>query len=976
MRIRKSAVLLVGLALAACSGSRTHRIPIAADEVAGVKSPVVSLNGTWKFTLTPPEEFWSEDVDPAGWADIKVPGECLMQGFRIRHNVGYAYKRRVDIPADFAGRRIILRFDGVYSYARVWVNGQFIRDHHGGFTSWDCDITDSVEPGKTAGLTVEVTDRDDEISYGSGYAHHLIGGFLRDVSLLALPQDHLSHLRIETDLDAEYRNAILRIDAGVNLRAAKNAEILFSLADKNGTRFRLDPSRLELTQENPAARLNIPIERPLLWDAEHPNLYVLTAEIKVGGKMVQRRIRRIGFRKVEIAGHKLLVNGRPVKLRGACRHDVHPLLGRRSTRDLDRRDALLAKEANLNFIRTSHYPPSRSFLEFCDEVGLYVEEEAAVCFVGTHRAAEYQKKSFSQEDPDFTDRYLNQLEEMVDRDRNHPCVIIWSIGNENLYGANFQKEYDWVKRADPTRPVMFSYPGKVPPGTVCSDILSMHYPSSDGDLTQYGIVAKDFSCGPIPVIFDEWAHVSCYNTLTLCEDPNVRNYWGESIKAFWDRTFESDGVGGAIWGMIDEVFLLPNGPVGYGPWGIVDGWRRKKPEFWHTKKAYSPVRVLQTDIGEFGPGQLLRIPVHNRFDHTRLSELEIRWSAGEGSRSKPGPDIPPHEKGEILIPAQDWKAGDSMLIQFFKDGRFIDEELIRLAGSEPGRGAVKSAAAELRVEEGEKGICVSGENFAFLVSRRTGLIEEGQLDGRNYLVAGPFFHLRWIKEKPAGNQHEFAETGPQSYVLEKMDWSKKDQGVEVRLSGRMEKLHFQISYLISPDGTVSTDYGLLDIPTAAPAEIGIAYELEDAAWIEWQRKGLWSAYPDGHIGRQSGRTLLGISAATAYREKPAGGWVMDTLDYFLQGFDRPEDSSSYLSNDARSLKENIYFYSVGSKESPGRVTVEASADLAVRLKPADGERIRLIILANWDYPDLGWGNRLRPFKLDENRTGSISIRLE
>jgi hypothetical protein len=976
MRITKPAVLFVSLVLAACSSGWTHRLPGAADEVAGVKNPVVSLNGTWKFTLTPPENFWSEDVDPAGWADIEVPGECLMQGFEIRHNIGYLYKKEIDIPADFADRRTILRFDGVYSYARVWVNGQFVRDHHGGFTSWDCDITDFVEPGKTARLTVEVTDRDDEISYGSGYAHHLIGGILRDVSLLALPPDHLSRLRVETDLDAGYRDAFLKIDAGVNFREAMSAEIVFSLAGEAGTRLRLAPARLELTRENPAGRVNIPVKRPLLWDAEHPNLYALTAELRVGGKTVQKRTRRIGFRKVEIAGNMLLVNGRPIKLRGACRHDVHPLLGRRSTRDLDRQDVLLAKEANFNFIRTSHYPPSRSFLEFCDEFGLYVEEEAAVCFVGTHRSPPYHRASFSQDDPDFTDRYLNQLEEMVERDRNHPCVIIWSIGNENLYGANFQKEYDWVKRADPTRPVMFSYPGKVPPGIVCGDILSMHYPSSGGELTQYGIVAEDFSCGPIPVIFDEWAHVSCYNIPTLREDPNVRNYWGESIKAFWDRTFERAGVGGAIWGMIDEVFLLPDGPVGYGPWGIVDGWRRKKPEFWHTKKAYSPVRVLQTEIREFEPGQLFRIPLHNRFDHTNLNELEIRWSAGGRSRSMPGPDIPPHEKGEVMIPALDGKTGDSLLVQFFQDARFIDEELIRLGESEPDRDVTESAAAELRVEEGEKGIRVSGTNFTFLISPQTGMIEEGQLNERTIIVNGPYFHLRWIKGQPGGSQYEFAETGPESWMLEKLAWSKKDRSIEIKVSGRMEKIPVQISYLISPDGRVSTEYTLLDTPAGAPAEIGIAFETKGAAWIEWERKGLWSTYPDGHIGRLNGRELLGSGAAAAYREKPVGGWAMDVWDYFLQDPARPASTISSHSNDARSLKENIFYYSVGFEESPGRIIVEAGADRAVRLKPVDGSRDRLIILTNWDYPDLGWGNQSRAFRLEESRTGSVSVRLE
>ncbi len=976
MRIRKPVVFYICLTLAGCSGGRTHYLSTAVDEVAGVENPLVSLNGTWKFTLTPPQDFWSEEVDPDGWEDIEVPGECLMQGFKIRHNVGYVYKKEIAVPADFAGRRIILRFDGVYSYARVWVNGHFVRDHHGGFTSWDCDITDFVAPGRNAGLTVEITDRDDEISYGSGYAHHLIGGILRDVSLLARPQDHLSHLHAETDLDVEYRNAVLRIDAGVNFHEAKSAEVVFSLSDQKGKRVRVDPSRLDLTKDGPAGELNIPIERPLLWDAEHPNLYFLAAELRIGGKMVQRRVQRIGFREVEIAENELLVNGLPVKLRGACRHDVHPLLGRRSTGDLDRRDALLAKEANFNFIRTSHYPPSRSFLEFCDEVGLYVEEEAAVCFVGTHRSPEYHQKSFSQDDPSFSGRYLGQLEEMVERDRNHPCVIIWSIGNENLYGANFQEEYDWVKRADATRPVMFSYPGKVPAGTVGTDILSMHYPSSGGDLTQYGIVARDFSCGPVPVIFDEWAHVSCYNTLTLGEDPNVRNYWGESIQSFWDRTFESNGVGGAIWGMVDEVFLLPEGPVGYGPWGIVDGWRRKKPEFWHTQKAYSPVRVLETEVLEFAAGQPLRIPVQNRFDHTNLGELEIRWSSGGKSRSMPGPDIPPRRKGEMAIPAQNWKAGDSGLIQFFQDSRFIDEELIRLGESEPDRSAVRSAAAELRVEEGEKGIRVSGANLAFLISRRTGMIEEAEIGGRSLLTAGPSLHLRWIREQTAGNPDEFAEGGPKSWTLEKMGWLRNSHGIEFKVTGRMKGLSVQINYLISHDGEVSTAFRLLDIPAGAPAEIGIAYELKDAAWIEWQRKGLWSTYPEGHIGRLSGRALLGGSAATAYRQEPADAWAMDVWDYFLQGIDRPEDSFAFLSNDARSLKEGIYSCSVGFEESPARVIVEAEADRAVRLKPAEDGRIQLIILSNWDYPDLGWGNRMRPFKLEENRTGRISIRLE
>jgi len=940
---------------------------------------VVSLNGTWKFTLTPPKDFWSERADPASWSDIEVPGECLMQGFKIRHNVGYPFKRSIEIPEDFAGHRILLRFDGVYSYARVWVNGRFVRDHHGGFTTWDCDISDLVAPGRSAWLTVEVTDRDDEISYGSGYAHHLIGGILRDVSLLAVPQDHFSQLHIETDLDAEYRDARLKLSAGVLFQKNEKAEISFSLRDRTGRRVRLKPSRLELTKDNPDGKLDIPVKSPLLWDAEHPNLYVLTAELKVAGKAIQRRVQKIGFREIELVAGRLLVNGRPVKLRGACRHDVHPLLGRRSTRELDLQDALLAKEANLNFIRTSHYPPSPSFLEFCDEVGLYVEEETAVCFVGTHRSPDYHKISFSQDDPAFTDRYLGQLKEMVDRDRNHPGVIIWSIGNENLYGANFQKEFDWIKQADPTRPVMFSYPGHVPPGTSCTDILSMHYPTSEGNLTQYGIVAEGFSSNRAPVIFDEWAHVPCYNTSTLREDPNVRNFWGESIKEFWDRTFESEGSGGAIWGMIDEVFLLPDGPAGYGPWGIVDGWRRKKPEFWHTKKAYSPVRVLAAEAKPPAPEEPWRIPVHNRHDHTNLRELEVRWTARGISRSRPGPDVPPHSQGVIVIPARDWQAADTVHIRFFQGDRCLDEEILGVAGIEANRPEnryERPAGEGLRTEAVSGGIRVAGEKFALLIDPQTGLIKEGFSEDERFIMSGPYPHLRWLSKPPGSNQEGIIETDPAAWRLEKMDSRPGDRRLDVQLSGRMGDFKVRLDYSVTPDGTITSGFEFLDTPPGSPAEIGIFYELADVSWVEWQRKGLWSAYPADHIGRLHGRAVLGSGAVTAYRQEPAGSWAADVWDDFLQGFRRPENAQWLLSSDARSLKENFYSYTVGLGRGLGRLTAESDGLWAARLKTIGGSRYWLIVLTNWDYPDLDWGNRMQPFTFEDNRTGRVTIRLD
>jgi beta-galactosidase len=971
---------VVSLVFPACSGHRSRPTTPPSEIVAGVKEPVISLNGVWRFTTTPPSDFWRNEVTPDDWPKIEVPGECLMQGFDIRHDVGYPYKRKIDIPADFAGRRALLRFDGVYSYARVWVNGRFVREHYGGFTTWDCDITELIKPGEPAWVTVEVTDRMDDISYGSGYAHHLIGGILRDVWLVALPSDHITHLNVETDWDPGTRAATLKIDAGAAFQNSRRGRLLFSLIDGNGRRVRLGPSTMDLTAARPAGDILCRIKAALPWDAEHPNLYTLVARLKAGGKFVQESRRRIGFRKIEVSGNRLIVNGRPVKLRGACRHDVHPLLGRRTTRELDRRDVLLAREANINFIRTSHYPPSRTFLDFCDEYGIYVEEETAVCFVGTHRLLpEYLKVSFTQDDPAFTERYLGQLREMVGRDRNHPSVIIWSIGNESLYGSNFQREYDWLKRADPTRPVMFSYPGKVPAGVRCYDILSLHYPSFGGDLEQYGLRAAGFSAGPDrPVIFDEWAHVPCYDATTLVEDPNVRNFWGESIKRFWDAAFESEAVGGAIWGMIDDVFMLPGECVGYGEWGIIDGWRRRKPEFWHVKKAYSPVRVLTASLEVPAAGRPLVIPVFNRFDHTSLDELILRWTwLGKSHAGAALPAVPPHARGEVLLPGRTWRAGDTVLLQFFRGRRFIDEELVTLGASPPSE--IHSSdrnMGHLIVEREAGGWRVTSGPLACFISDRTGLLEAARNGGPALIKSGPYPYLRVLEEQAAWNQYKFFETDPKTWKLAKAELIQDGGRVEVITIGSIGSLPTRLRYAIEAGGGLTVDFEIDGAPAGRPMGLGLSFELDEPAWLEWRRKGLWSVYPDGHIGRLNGDVPLCPGAVPSYREEPAGSWASDAWDFFLQSPGPPAGGAALLSNDARSLKENLQGLSLGFEDSPGRVSLLADGDQAARLEAPPEGGLRLIVLTAWDYPDIDWGNFSRPFKIADRDVGRVRLHLE
>lgn len=216
--------------------AQVERLPDEASypvlqELAGVETPAVLLSGTWQFRYSPDSK----------WDKIQVPGEPAMQGYAIEHDKPFTYRKSFTVPADYAGKHTILRFDGVYSHARLFVNGTFVREHHGGFTRWDTDVTPFVRPGKKNEIRLEVTDRLDDISYASGYAHHPIGGILRDVTLFALPETCLYDFYAETHLDAAYEDAVLKI--GYSSPVVGGAEVAYTLADPSGRRYPLAQSR-------------------------------------------------------------------------------------------------------------------------------------------------------------------------------------------------------------------------------------------------------------------------------------------------------------------------------------------------------------------------------------------------------------------------------------------------------------------------------------------------------------------------------------------------------------------------------------------------------------------------------------------------------------------------------------------------------------------------------------------------------------
>ncbi len=955
-------------------------------EVSGIENPVITLNGTWKFTMTPPEKFWENDVDFQNWLDIKVPGECQMQGFAIKHDIPYAYKTKFVVPDDYEGKQIQLDFYGVYSYARVWVNGNFVREHYGGFTKWSCDITEYAKAGETANLTVEVVDRADDISYGSGYAKHQIGGILKDVELVALPKQNFKEVYFETDLDENYLNA--------------NLKVFYELSQKSSSKIKIEllnaKQELVETVEKDVGSKNgevfIPVENPKKWDAEHPNLYTVVITLFEEGKELLKSSEKIGFREVEIIGNKMLINGKEVKLRGACRHDIHPTLGRLTTPEYDLKDVQLAKECNMNFIRTSHYPPSETFLDYCDEYGIYVEDETAICFVGSHRTDAYLETGASQSDPAFKDRFLSQLEEMVQNHRNHPSVIIWSIGNENKFGNNFVEEYKWMKQNDLTRPVIYSYPGQVPDSLKIYEIISMHYPSWQGDLSQYGITTKGFESTEMPMLYDEWAHVACYNNFELKEDPNVRNFWGQSLDSMWTYVFEADGgLGGAIWCMLDETFMLPKdlegfndwwgildkniipatymGPtVGYGEWGIIDTWRRKKPEFWGTKKAYSPTKIYTKQITEFQANSELKIQVHNRFDHTNFSELKISWKYGEISGVLENVSLEPHTKGALVFPLNNWSSDEKLNIQFFQNDTFlVDEYNIQIG--ERNVELPNCEGGNLSIRETDNQLTISGRNMILNVNKRTGLLENVKVGDETVIKSGPYLNLRFPGPSVLYSTIEMVD-----YVK---NWECAFFGFEVvdgiasiSAKGKYDDvIEVQYSIKIGENGVIDIAYDSKNLLQGKNIqEAGLKFLTGDSfETLAWDRNSYFTAYPEGDLGSQTGEVNIDEKPKMKYREKFGHPWEMDSKGFYYFGL---EEELPYT-NIVRSLKENIYSYSLKTKKK-AKIEAHSNGTQACRFDKIDGKNT-LIINEMWDYNGLLWGNYFKQIKSEGEFGGQVKL---
>ena len=347
----------------------------------------LSLEGVWDFVTDPPEDFPSE-LDRIKWSKINVPSHWVMAGFAAESGLGL-YRKTFQIPQGWSGKRIKFRSEGIYSRAEVWVNGKRAGSHDGGATPFQLDITAAAQPSRDNEIVVLVAGTSDagNLDAMSYYAHFDLAGIWRPLEVFCVDPVHISRLALATDFDEDYRDAELAVDVDIaneQPREVGEASLKLSVMDPQGELLALGElcARVSLGPwELQHVSLRAKVSKPEQWSAESPRLYRLIAELTAPDQQMGVIEQSFGFRKVEIRGRTYTVNGRPVKFWGACRHDAHPLHGRAITADVVKQDIELMKGANLNAFRTSHYPPHPAAIEFADQYGLYVEDEAPFCFV-------------------------------------------------------------------------------------------------------------------------------------------------------------------------------------------------------------------------------------------------------------------------------------------------------------------------------------------------------------------------------------------------------------------------------------------------------------------------------------------------------------------------------------------------------------------------------------------------------------------
>ncbi len=907
--------LLLTLLCGICKAqSNLPRLSPKPFKVEGVEQCYISLDGKWNFH--------TESIKNS---EIEVPGEWTMQGFDVPEGETAVYSRTFILPDGWPGKRIKIRFDAVSSNAVVKINGKKVGEHEGGMVPFEFDITDAaVNRENKIEVYVKALTVSDRMGCISQYAVHIVGGLIRKVQLFVLPATNIESIDAVTSLDKSHKKATLNIATKVaheGSSANLTAEVEYILTDASGKQVAIAKKEVA---PNHHADASLSVGNADLWNPEEPYLYTLTVKLYIDGKLVQTHVRRTGLRQIEIEGNLLLVNGQKIKLHGVNRHETHPLRGRSLTPELCRMDAELFRAANCNYIRTSHYPPSEEFLDACDELGLFVECEAALTWIQHHASPIWKKWNYKDEQ--FLPYMIRANVENILANRHHPSIIIWSMANESRWSPLWEKVQEAVKKLDRSRPTSFHDQcwGTFNNAGSKADIANYHYPGLNGPM----------ACDTMkrPTLFGEYAHLSCYNREELVTDPGVRAAFGKALQQMYDSMYyHSACLGGAIWSGIDDHFHLADGRIlGYGPWGPIDGWRRPKPEYTGIKKAYAPVRILKFEYSK--KERAIVAEVENRYDFINLSKTSIIFDDGKTVK-KIKANIAPGTKGKIILP-------DRTGILRITDPRgFICIE--EKQGDPVPETAGEKQEYTCKVEETSNALQIryiknEKTHSTYVISKETGIMTHAVASDNVILTQGPVFCVVDMNNNNGGKPNVAGETYQnniypiKNYTLytlfaKNVNYREEDGTIIIKT----EVLYREgttgiISYKFSKSGKINMDYIITLAEERSPRQYGMLFQLpKNMEILKWKRNGEFSIYPENDIARTEGMAMLNAKPLYEVEEwqvKPEGNWK--------------DDANILGSVDFRSTKTQIQQASLS--DGKHGISISGSEKQAIRAWLQDG----------------------------------------
>ena len=620
-----------------------------------------NLNGVWKFMFLDapeysPEGFYESGFDTASMDDITVPGNWQLQGYGKMHysdlwynfpiNPPYVptenptgiYKRTFYVENSFAGKQIIIRFCGVDSAYHLWINGQEVGYSKGARNEAEFDITDLVRVGEENDITVRVYQWSDG-TYLEDQDMWWESGIFRDVELIGVPKNGINDYKVEADLDDTYTDGLLFVNA--SLRSEEPVQVTFELLDAQG----VSVLKETVASEGNKVTFKATVKEAEHWTAETPYLYKMLMTVEKDGEVIEVIPQNVGFRNIRLNGDTFLVNGVAIKFKGMNRHDYNPRNGRVVAKEEIEKDIILMKQFNVNAIRTCHYPDSYYLYDLCDQYGMYVIDETDLECHGFELTGNY---SWISDDPTWELAYVSRMVRMIERDKNYPCILMWSLGNESSSGCNFFKMTEVAHQMDSTR--LVHYEGDF--DMEYADVYSTMYTWLENPAKPF--LMKD--------IIENSKHPHL-----LCEYCHAMGNGPGNLKEYQDLFYAHDKLqGGFIWEWFDhgietytedgEKYYRYGGDFGDDPSNkdfCIDGMlmpdRTPSPGLYEYKKVVEPITTTEVDL-ENGVVRLL-----SRYDFADLNQFRMVYNIMEDdvmifSGSMDLPSIPARTSKDITIP--------------------------------------------------------------------------------------------------------------------------------------------------------------------------------------------------------------------------------------------------------------------------------------------------------------------------------------